>query len=106
MGSAFETACFSLSMWTTGNIDDVREMLARIGLWHFNLGECDPARLSDLALDTLANTWPPDEGTTEVRVTAGQRDQIGQVVDARLIARKGYLTAQSAGFKSGNNLNH
>jgi len=46
MVSAFETTYGSLSMETNVNDDDVREMLARIILWHFDLGERDPVRLS------------------------------------------------------------
>jgi hypothetical protein len=64
MGSAFERACGSLSAWTNGNNDDVRETLARIILWHFDLGERDPARLSNLALHTLASGRPPDDCAT------------------------------------------
>jgi hypothetical protein len=59
MGSALERA-FSLSTWMNGNNDNVRETLARIVLWHFDLGERDPVRLSNLALRTLASCSPPD----------------------------------------------
>jgi|KBSMisStaDraftv2_1062788.scaffolds.fasta_scaffold648833_1 hypothetical protein len=61
MVSAFETTYGSLSMETNVNDDDVREMLARIILWHFDLGERDPVRLSNLALRTLVDGLPPDE---------------------------------------------
>jgi hypothetical protein len=61
MGSAFERACGSLSTWTNVNDDDVRETLARIILWHFDLGERDPVRLSNLALDTFASAAPPPD---------------------------------------------
>jgi hypothetical protein len=68
MGSAFERACASLSTWTNGNVDDVRETLARIIFWHFTLGEHDPARLSNLALSTLADIQSPDESAAGVNV--------------------------------------
>jgi hypothetical protein len=61
MVSAFETAYGSLSMGTNVNIDDVRETLARIVLWHFDLGERDPVRLSKLSVRTLVDGLPPDE---------------------------------------------
>jgi hypothetical protein len=61
MVSAFETAYGSLSMEANVNIDDVRETLARIILWHFDLGEREPVRLSNLSLRTLVDGLPPDE---------------------------------------------
>ena len=64
LGSAFDRAFGALSTWTTGNTDNVRERLARIILWRFDLGERDPARLSNFALHTLADGWPRDESAT------------------------------------------
>jgi hypothetical protein len=58
MGLAFERASGSLSSLPDGNNNDVREMLARIVLWRFDLGVRDPVRLSELALDDLvAGAW-------------------------------------------------
>jgi hypothetical protein len=66
MGSAFERASGSLSACTNGNNGDVRETLARIILWHFDLGERDPARLSRLALNTFASARPSDDSAAAV----------------------------------------
>jgi hypothetical protein len=73
MVSAFKTTYGSLSMGTNVNHDDVRETLARIILWHFDLGERDPVRLSNLALRTLVDDLPPDEGATASDALCRQR---------------------------------
>jgi hypothetical protein len=73
MGSAFERTCGSLSTWTNDNNDDVRETLARIILWHFDLGEHDPVRLSNLALDTFVSCRPSDDSATAGASQRGPR---------------------------------
>ena len=53
MSAAFDDVCRSVSVRINGN-DDVRRQLALIILRHVDGGECDPARLAELAFSELA----------------------------------------------------
>jgi hypothetical protein len=83
MGSALDGACGSLSSWANGNSDDVKETLARIILWHFDLGARDPLRLSNLALHTLASGRPPDDPATGGELDSSLEANAGQGHQAR-----------------------